>query len=370
MFPREVVSAGPIVLRLPAEGDADAVTRACSDPEIARFIPLIPSPYTRSEALEWITVVTPDAWKAGGAHFVIADRTTGEMLGAIGLRPPNRYGDGEVGYWLAPRARGRGVATTALRALAGWAFAHGLARMTLRAEVENIASQSVARRGGFALEGVQRGAQAGRDGSRTDLAAFARLATDSGEPITPPLPFLPGGHPGGALTDGVVRLTPLTAADADAWHTLTNVPDVVRHRVPPRPITWTEARERCRYAGHRWFAGQRADLAIRDAETGALAGDIQLAGIIPPLGQAMVGYSLHPGFRGRGLVTRAVNLLVEWAFANTSLGRIVAGTDPANTASHRVLERAGFTREHLAKGLLPGPDGTRVDDLQWVRLRP
>ncbi|WP_055483467.1 GNAT family N-acetyltransferase [Sphaerimonospora mesophila] len=370
MFPQEVISAGPVVLRLPVEADADAVTRACSDPAIARFIPLVPSPYTPNDALEWITVVTPDTWKAGGANFVIADRVTGEMLGVIGLQPADRYGNGEVGYWLAPRARGRGAATTALRALADWAFAHGLSRMTLRADVENVASQLVARRAGFALEGVQRGAQARRDGSRADLAAYARLATDSGEPITPLLPFLPGGHPGGALTDGVVRLTPLAAADADDWHALTNVPDVVRYRVPPQPIERAEARERCRYAGHRWLAGQQADMVIRDAETGAFAGDIQLANIIPPLGQAMVGYSLHPGFRGRGLVTRAVRLLVEWAFADTSLGRIVAGTDPGNTASHRVLERAGFTREHLAKGLLPGPDGTRVDDLQWVRLRP
>ncbi|MFC0863746.1 GNAT family N-acetyltransferase [Sphaerimonospora cavernae] len=370
MFPPEVVSAGPVVLRLPVEADADAIARACADPVSARFIPVLPSPYTRDDALAWIAVTTPDTWKAGGAYFVIADRATEEVLGAIGLKPPDQFGSADVGYWLAPWARGRGIATTALRALADWAFAHGLPRISLLADVENIPSQQVACRGGFTREGVLRGAGGNRDGSRADMAAFARLATDSGDPIKPLLPFLPGGFPHGSLGDGVVRLTPLTAADADDWHAMTNMPDIMRYRVPPKALERAETEERCRYAGHRWLAGQRADMAIRDAATGAFAGDIQLANIIPPLGQAMVGYSLHPRFRGRGLVTRAVNLLVEWAFADTALGRIVAGTDPGNTASHRVLERAGFTREHLAKGLLPGPDGTRVDDLQWARLRP
>ena len=69
-------------------------------------------------------------------------------------------------------------------------------------------------------------------------------------------------------------------------------------------------------------------------------------------------------------MTRAVNLLVDWAFRHTGIARVVAGTAPGNTASHRVLERTGFVRESLIKGMLPGPGGTRVDDLQWARVRP
>ncbi|GAB3146611.1 GNAT family N-acetyltransferase [Microbispora hainanensis] len=370
MLPQEAIPAGPAVLRLPVEGDADQIARACADPEIARFIPFIPSPYTRDDALTWITKTVPATWENGGADFVVADAATDEVLGTAGLKPQDRFGGTEVGYWLAPWARGRGVVTAAVRALAERAFARGVPRIELYADVENVASQQVALRCGFAHEGVLRGAGGPRDGTPADLAVFGRLSTDPGDPITPFLPFFPGGFPGGSLTDGVVRLTPLTTADAADYFALASLPDVIDSSVPPVPPEYAGSEVLCRYAGHRWLTGQRADIAIRDAATGEFAGEIQLTGVVPPLGQAMLGYSLRPEFRGRGLVTRAVDLLVEWAFASTPLRRIIAGTNPGNTASQRVLERAGFVREHLVKGLLPGPGDTRLDDIQWARTRP
>ncbi|MEV4461317.1 GNAT family protein, partial [Microbispora sp. NPDC049633] len=246
----------------------------------------------------------------------------------------------------------------------------GVPRIGLIAEVDNIPSQQVAQRCGFTHEGVLRAAGSVRGEARADLAVFGRLASDPGDPITPFLPFFPGGFPGGSLDDGVVRLTPLTTEDTADYFALASVPDVRDSHVPPVEPSYAGSEVVCRYAGHRWLTGQRADIAIRDARTGEFAGDIQLTGVVPPLGQAMLGYSLRPEYRGRGMVTRAVNLLVEWAFANTPLRRIVAGTTPDNTGSHRVLERAGFTREHLVRGLLPGPGGTRLDDVQWARTRP
>ncbi|GAB3898524.1 hypothetical protein GCM10027612_56770 [Microbispora bryophytorum subsp. camponoti] len=126
MLPHEAIPAGPAVLRLPVEGDADEIARACADPEIARFIPFVPSPYTRDDALAWITKTVPATWENGGADFLIADAATDRVLGAAGLKPPDRFGATEVGYWLAPWARGRGVVTTAVRALAEPAFARGV----------------------------------------------------------------------------------------------------------------------------------------------------------------------------------------------------------------------------------------------------
>ncbi|MFD2351764.1 GNAT family N-acetyltransferase [Nonomuraea ferruginea] len=84
----------------------------------------------------------------------------------------------------------------------------------------------------------------------------------------------------------------------------------------------------------------------------------------------MIGYSLLPEFRGRGLMTRAVRLLSDWAFAHTSLHRLVAGTDAANLESQAVLERAGFVREGVRPEFFPQPDGSRTDEVSWLRLRP
>ncbi|MEV4381554.1 GNAT family N-acetyltransferase [Streptosporangium sp. NPDC049644] len=364
MFPQDVVPAGPVVLRPLSPADTEAIVRACADPEIVRFLPLVPVPYTRDDALQYLEVAEED-WKAGGAAFAIADAETDEWLGNIGLKPSRLRSTNEIGYLVAPWARGRGVATAAAAALAGWAFGHGVERVELLADVENLASQRVALAAGFQREGVRRGAEQQRDGTRRDLVSFARLRGDSGERVAPLLPDFPGG----SLTDGVVRLRPLTPADAADYLALRNLPDVVRYSVPPEPHSAEDVEERCRTAGANQLAGRGVEAVIADAATGAFAGEIQLSNVIPPLGQAMTGYSLLPAFRGRGFTTRAVNLLVDWTFEHTSLSRIIAGTSPANIASQRVLERAGFTREALLRGLLPGPDGTRLDDLQWYRLR-
>lgn len=350
------------------EDDAEAIARACADPDIIRYIPAIPVPYTRDAALLWIVKLSAGIWESGGASFVIADSGTGEAIGSIGLSPvaDENMDAFRIGYWLAPQARGRGLAAAATRALSAWAHAQGVTRIELFAEVENIPSQRVALAAGYRREGMHRSAAPLRDGSRADLVGFARLAGDPLLPITPYLPFFPGGE----LSDGVVRLTPLTVADAGDFHRMMGDPQVLRHHVPPVRPTLAETVRRCRYTGAWWLHGDRAEIAIRDARTGAFAGHLQLMDIVPPLGQAMIGYSLLPEYRGRGLMTRAVSLLTRWAFTATPLHRITAGTDPANTRSQRVLERCGFTREALLRGLLPAPGGRWADDLQWVLRRP
>ncbi|GIH28579.1 hypothetical protein Aph01nite_68890 [Acrocarpospora phusangensis] len=366
MLPRETIPAGPVDLRPPTDADIDAITRACADPEIARFIPLVPVPYERADAQFWKDKLAEQTWADGGAEFVMADPASGELQGVIGVKPPDRLGNVEIGYWTAPWGRGKGAATAAVRALSAWRFAQGAARMDLLTDVENLGSQKVAMAAGYTREGIRRGAGTLRDGSRCDLVSFARLATDSGDPIRPYLPDLPAD----GLTDGVIRLVRLTPADAADYHRMAGDPVVMAHHVPPGPVAYADTAARCRTAGYRWLAGEQAEIAIRDAATGAFTGDIQLSNVVPPLSEAMIGYSLLPECRGKGYATRAATLLVDWVFANTAIHRVIAGTVPGNTASHRVLERAGFTREGVARELLPGPDGTRQDDVRWVRLRP
>ncbi|MEU5991183.1 GNAT family protein [Spirillospora sp. NPDC047418] len=63
-----------------------------------------------------------------------------------------------------------------------------------------------------------------------------------------------------------------------------------------------------------------------------------------------IGIALMPGARGRGAGTRAQRLLVEYLFAHTTVHRIQAETDVANTAEQRALEKAGFTREGVMRG--------------------
>lgn len=72
-----------------------------------------------------------------------------------------------IGYWLAAPARGRGVATNAVRLMSDWAFAElGLARLEITCAPDNVASQRVAERAGFVREGVLRSHIAFKGGRR------------------------------------------------------------------------------------------------------------------------------------------------------------------------------------------------------------
>ncbi|MEU0360495.1 GNAT family N-acetyltransferase [Streptomyces cyaneofuscatus] len=115
--------------------------------------------------------------------FTIADPVTDELTGYIGLRGIYN-GNAEVGSWVAPWARGRGLAAGAALTAVGWALTSvaedgmGLHRMVLHHSTSNPASCAVAARAGFLLEGSMRQATTDYTGTRYDSHLHARLATD------------------------------------------------------------------------------------------------------------------------------------------------------------------------------------------------
>ncbi|GAA2523755.1 GNAT family N-acetyltransferase [Pilimelia columellifera] len=358
------IDSGPVRLRRYADRDIDDVASACSDPMVQRFIPSMPRPYTRDTAAWWVRSGAQAVWDDGNAAFAVVDPRTDRLLGGVGLGATQQErGITEVGYWAAPWARRRGVATAAADMITRWAFTRGLARVELMTLWENTASQRVALSAGFQREGVRRSAIIGAIGERHDAIAWCRLATDPAGPVARLLPDLPGGQ----LTDGAVTLRPLGEGDVDFLHELRCLPEVVNTSVPPREPERADTAERCSRAEARWLAGDRADLVILDAATGAAAGDIGLRYGEPQTGQAMLGCSVLPRWRGRGYVGRALRLLAPWAFS-VGIARLVAGARPDNLASQRALERAGFQREGYARARLPGPSGVRIDDVSYALL--
>jgi [ribosomal protein S5]-alanine N-acetyltransferase len=133
-----------VVLRDWYEDDADWYAAAVRDPEIQRFT-------TEREDLTAEQVQAAIAELRGRQDqvgFVICDAVTGERLGNIAL---SRAGPvGEVSYWVVARARGRGVATAALRLLSNWAPATlGLSELRLWCHADNVPSRRVAERAGY-----------------------------------------------------------------------------------------------------------------------------------------------------------------------------------------------------------------------------
>ncbi len=106
------------------------------------------------------------------------DAEDGSFLGiAVAVRIDDEASEAELGYILAPEARGRGAATEGLRQLTEWGFARGLQRLELRVDGPNEASKRVAERCGYTLEGVLRSVYF-KEGRRSNLFIYSRLPDD------------------------------------------------------------------------------------------------------------------------------------------------------------------------------------------------
>jgi RimJ/RimL family protein N-acetyltransferase len=148
---------------------------AMLDDEFIRFT-RVPDPVPDGFARSWIERY--EAGRADGSREAFAIVEDGEFLGLALAPTVNRETQtAELGYGLAPSARGRGVATEALRLLTDWAFAQGMIRLELLISADNPASQRVAERCGYVLEGVLRNTYV-KPGWRTDTQVWSRLATD------------------------------------------------------------------------------------------------------------------------------------------------------------------------------------------------
>ena len=179
-FPVEGLSDGVVLLRLPAEADVPALVEACRDPAVQRYT-TVPSPYGPEHAREFMRMSEDGAAGRLELHLVTVDDDSGELLGTIGTRRhASDVGRWEIGYLLAPTARGRGAATRAVRLLSRFAFESlGAERIEIIAEPENRASLRVAERAGFTREGMLRRYRPVRD-VRRDMVMYSLLPGELG----------------------------------------------------------------------------------------------------------------------------------------------------------------------------------------------
>jgi RimJ/RimL family protein N-acetyltransferase len=144
-----------LLVRTPTLADVPAILPAFSDPAFA-----IPAgfPVLDERALREFMELLPGLAATGlQIPGLIEDESTGEILGGASLHHWDPFRRRiEVGYWLFPGARGRGVATRVTRALAAHAFSQGALRVEAVVRVGNAESERVLERAGFTREAVLR----------------------------------------------------------------------------------------------------------------------------------------------------------------------------------------------------------------------
>ena len=372
-----VLADGVVRLRELRAADKAAVVKACNDGLIERFCYRVPYPYHENDFLEFLAY-NEQFWATDLiANWTVVDPSSDELLAMISLEVLPVRQAGEIGYWCAPWARGRGVMSAAVRLVRDWAFDDlGLERLELTTDIDNIGSQRVAQAAGLCREGVMRGYLTAR-GRRADDVLFAMTPGDSRKPLVPlPDPWLEDGR-------AVVR--PFEPDDVPAVRHACDDPDVARWiHLLPHPYDLVDAERFVVDSRRRLAAGDRARLAIADAPTGELLGSISLD-LIPERQAAEIGYWVKKEARRRGAASAAARLLVRWAFDELGVERLEILTYPGNAASQALAEKLGFRREGLLRGFLavepgkdragraePLPDGSlppRDDQVQFALLK-
>ncbi len=152
-------------------------------------------------------------------------------------------------------------------------------------------------------------------------------------------------------------LRPLRLADCDALLALR-----VANRVfltpfePRRPSSFFTADgqgDELARAALDWELGRQYAFGMFLCPTGQLVGRIAISGIARgPFESAHLGYFVDERHCGLGLATEAVRLTVRFAFGAAGLGQLQAAVMPRNKPSKRVLEKAGFRRQGIARRYL------------------
>lgn len=325
----------------------------------------------------WLTEQRCRAAEGEAVGWCIADRDTDRPLGHIHcfrLAQALTAGSGMVGYWLNPDGLGRGAVAEALELVVGHAFAApsdaglGLHRLEAGAAVDDVASARALRRAGFSLVGVERATMSHEDGVPTDAMLFELLASTDRE-SSRVAPLVP------AVLEGAgVRLRPWRDDDVPSPQ---EQPDEASRRFMPAGAQPTPAEFPAWLARRRAAMDAAQDLhwCIADRGTDRPLGHVQVFGLRLPGrdGDAELGYWLHTGARGRGVMQEALELLLPHAFAGRADGglglrRLHAGVLADNAASQAVLEQAGFTRVGTEHAVIAVGGGAFADDVLYELL--
>ena len=174
--------------------------------------------------------------------------------------------------------------------------------------------------------------------------------------------------PSPPLRDDSLLLRQWQPADAGALVDACRDPEIPRWTAVPSPYGERDAFAYLARAEVDRLAGRELGLAMVDERTGELLGSCSLARFDWHDRKAEIGYWVAASARRRSVGSRATRLLASWGLVTLALDRVELLANPANEASQRLAERAGFTREGLLRSYRRRK-GEREDLIMFSLLR-
>ncbi|WP_278264790.1 GNAT family N-acetyltransferase [Nocardia sp. AG03] len=152
-------------------------------------------------------------------------------------------------------------------------------------------------------------------------------------------------------TDGVVTLRAHRPSDLDAMVEQCRDPDMLRYTTVPAHYTRADAEDFLRRTAQFWESDEPTALRTWAISTDDLAFCGSVDYRPDGAGTASLGFGLHPAARGAGLMSRAVALVLDHAFAEgveTMYWRAVVG----NWASRKTIWHQGFRFDGIARRVI------------------
>ena len=148
-----------------------------------------------------------------------------------------------------------------------------------------------------------------------------------------------------ALDTPRLRLRKLTMQDATDIFRYSRDTQVARHVLWDAHRTIGDSRAYLRYMLRRYRQHEAASWGIEYRATGQIIGTIGFMWIQTDNSAAEVGYSLSRDYWNRGLMTEALQAVIDYGFGRLNLNRIEAQHETANPASGAVMRKCGMQKE-------------------------
>ena len=146
-----------------------------------------------------------------------------------------------------------------------------------------------------------------------------------------------------------INLRRLKRSDAKVLAARINDITVARNTFIPHPYGVKDAHEFIKKSHQQWRKGTCYTLMIEEPADGTVIGCVGLEGVSKKHRNCEAGYWLWKKYRGRGIMSEAVDLALRFAFRELKLVRVHAHVIPGNEGSVRVLLKCGFRHEGLLR---------------------
>lgn len=160
----------------------------------------------------------------------------------------------------------------------------------------------------------------------------------------------------------------ITLRDAKDIFAYSSDPQVARHVLWSAQKDLSEAKDYCRFMIRRYRNDEPSSWGVIDKASGSLIGTIGFMDYSEDNGSVEIGYSLARRMWGKGLMTEAVNRVIEYTFEYMDINRIEAQHELENPSSGRVMEKCGMTKEGVLRQRLYNK-GRFVDVALYAMLK-